>query len=116
MGAPLRFFFVQFLFGFCRHVPLVVALAASVALVFIPDVNKSFGLNHLLWHEDALKQAAVGFALGVIVVQTLLAGYLLETQRTAPADRICLPSCGPALTYGVGIVSCIGVMMLPVLI
>lgn len=112
----VRFYFYQFLFGFGRHVPLVLALVTVLALVFVPDVNKSFGLRNLLWHEDWRKQMAVGFALAVFVVQTLLAGYLLETQRTKSRDRLSWHGLNPALTYGIGIPICALVTALPMMV
>lgn len=116
MRGAVRFYFFQFLFGFGRHVPLVLISGMMFVLIFVPDVNQAFGIRNLLWHEDEVKQGAVGFALGVVIVQTLLAGYLLETQRTPPAERPSISTFGPALTYGVGILACILVTGLPILL
>jgi len=116
LRAAVRFFFVHFLFGFCRHLPLLAAVTLAFAVVLVPDVNAAFGIRHLIWHEDPLKQAAVGFALGVVVVQTLLAGYLLETRWTPPHERPRLRRLGPALTYGVGVLACLFTAGAPVLI
>src|SRR5262245_50026152 len=103
MRSAWRFYLNQFLFRFCKRIALVGAIVFVFALVFIPYVNQLFGIRFLLWHEDAVKQGAVGFALGVVVVQVLIAGYLLETQRTSPKHRPRLRQLGPALTYGIGI-------------
>lgn len=116
MRAAVRFFFVHFLFGFCRHLPLLAAVTLAFAVVLVPDVNAAFGIRHLIWHEDPLKQAAVGFALGVVVVQALLTGYLLETRWTPPHERPRLRRLGPALTYGMGILTCLLSAGAPVLI
>ena len=97
MRGAVRFYFMQFLFGFGRHVPLVLTSGLVFVLVFVSDVNQAFGIRNLLWHEDEVKQGAVGFALGVVIVQTLLAGYLLETQRTPSGDRPSISTFGPAI-------------------
>jgi hypothetical protein len=112
----VRFYFYQFLCGFGRHIPLVAMLALVGALVFIPDVNKAFGLRNLLWHEDWRKQCAVGFALGVLVVQVILAGYLLETQRTPGDERPRWHGLNAALTYALGILACTGITLLPIIV
>jgi hypothetical protein len=116
MRWAARFYFEQFLFGFCRHIPLVAVVVAILALLIVPEVNQAFGIRFLLWHEDALKQGAVGFALGVAIVQTLIAGYLLESQRTSPKHRPNLAPLGPALTYGIGILLSLMATAAPLLI
>src|SRR4051812_46242930 len=106
MRPLARFYFDQFLFGFARCVPLVLALLFVFALLFLPQVNGAFGMATLIWPEDRIKQAAVGFALAVVVVQPLAAAYLIETTQTPPADRPCLPGFCPATTNGLGILVC----------
>jgi Patatin-like phospholipase len=116
MRGAVRFYFFQFLFGFGRHVPLVLTSGMMFVLIFVSDVNQAFGIRNLLWHEDEVKQGAVGFALGVVIVQTLLAGYLLETKQTPSSERPSISTFGPALTYGVGILACILVTGAPILL
>jgi hypothetical protein len=110
----VRFFFDQFLFGLGRRLPLVAALVLVFALLFVPDVNKSFGLRNLLWHEEVGKQLTIGFALGVLVVQALVAGYLLETQCTPPDDRPRFFGLNAAASYALGVLASGLVLALPV--
>lgn len=114
--AAGKFYFFQFVCGFGRHVPLVLISGLMFVLVFVPDVNQAFGIRNLLWHENEFLQGFVGFALGMVIVQSLLSGYLLESQRTQPADRPSLANCGPELTYGIGILASMLVTGLPFLI
>ncbi|MFL5329063.1 MAG: patatin-like phospholipase family protein [Gemmataceae bacterium] len=113
MRSAINFYVSQFLFNFCRHIPLVGAIAVVVALVFVPDLHKAFGIRYLLWHEDIFKQAGVGFAMGVVVVQVLLAGYLLETLNTPHEERLTFGRLGPALSYAVGLIGAVAFTLFP---
>lgn len=116
MRPCVSFYLNQFLFNFARCVPLVLALLFVFAVVFVPGVNQSYGMSHLIWHEDKLKQAAVGFALGVVVVQVLAAAYLIESKQTPPDQRPNIPALGPALTNGVGLLLSTAVTLSPVIL
>src|SRR5215475_3864049 len=97
-----RFYWKQFLTGFCFHLLLPVVLLLLGGLL-VGWIGRGFGVFYLVWNEDPVKQGFIGFAVLFLAWEIVLVGYLLETQRTPHADRFRLRFAGPSLAYLVGI-------------
>jgi hypothetical protein len=87
----LSFYWHQFLTGFCYHIPLPATLLVIVALV-LGEIGGGFGLPLLIWHEQRLEVFFVGFALGLVWMESLLVGYLLLTGH--PESKHSRPTVG----------------------
>jgi hypothetical protein len=81
------FFWTKFLGGFCRLVPLPLALLLLAGLV-VGDLGSGYGIPNLIHHEDAAREIAIGLMAGHLLCLTLLLGYLRDVQRTDnPPER-----------------------------
>jgi hypothetical protein len=76
----LRFYYYIFLQGFCDHILLPIMVLFVLALLF-GQIGTGYGVRWLVRHEVPMKQAVVGFLLGLLLVKTLFVGYLLEGAR-----------------------------------
>lgn len=82
--APFRFgpfYWHEFLLGFCGRLPLLLTTLLLLGTVTAASPH-GFGLPALVWHEDPLRQFAVGLAVGLVWVQCLLVGHALRDPAT----------------------------------
>lgn len=98
-----RFFWHQFLLGFCFHLLLPAVLILLIGLT-TGWIGRAYGVFFLVWHEVPLKQGVVGFALVFLAWEVALVGYLLETSRTPYDQRYRLGFAGPAVCFLIGVV------------
>jgi hypothetical protein len=71
-----HWFFYSFLIHFLTYFPLPAALA-FVLLATFNLIGADYGVDKVVWHDEPWKQFFVGYAIGLVITQTLLAGYAL---------------------------------------
>ena len=96
------FYWDRFLTSFCAHPPLPLVPLLLLGLA-AGAVGADYGVNHLFWHDDPLKQAVAGFCLVLVAAQCLLIGYLLDRKLRRPAYA---PPAPGFRAYAGGIVAC----------
>ncbi|CAN0422527.1 unnamed protein product, partial [Phaeothamnion confervicola] len=74
--AIVRWYWHHFLKGVCFHVPLVLLLAALLALPF-NLFGEGLGIAQLIWYDDWWKRFLTGAAMTVVAIQSLFISYLL---------------------------------------
>jgi predicted acylesterase/phospholipase RssA len=70
-----------FINGFCVHLVRPLVLALVFAITFF-GVGRSYGLPALFLRPSTFERFAIGAGVGVLVWQTILAGYLFEEFAT----------------------------------
>ena len=68
-----------FFHGLCGY-PLLLLLVFLVMLILWGGAGRGFGLPALFWHEQAVKQLAVGLALGMLLTQIGFVAFLMDNR------------------------------------
>jgi hypothetical protein len=72
------------LFGWISYVPLLVVLAAVLAVV--AGMGKALGAPSLVWHDNGFTQVLAGFAAAGLCVHLGTIGYLLDSRENPDQD------------------------------
>lgn len=74
-----------FLALFTRHM-LVMAILSALALVLTGNFGARLGLPQLFWHRRAGTQAVAGAAVGALLAELVLVGYLRDRDALSKTD------------------------------
>src|SRR5262245_39849083 len=75
--------------AFCLHFLLPNTLLIVLALS-AGAIGAEYGVTHLVWHDEPVKQFWVGFALALVSLQALYIGFLLWGKKAGRPDRLIL--------------------------
>ena len=66
---------------FFLDLPLAAVWLIIFLLLFVP-IFQDYGVDKLVWHEEELKQFAVGFGIGLVLYTTIFFSYVFRFSRS----------------------------------